>query len=136
MIQEIWLKFKATSEIFDKWVFKIIKKIRGSNHFWKNALFFCAGVFIIFVGLAAVWVSSLTIPDFHSFENRKVVNSTKIYDRTGEILLYDVHDSTKRTDIPGEMMGINIKILTLLLIRLQPGPLAGLLQVRSLQRWE
>ncbi|MES2315160.1 MAG: penicillin-binding protein [Patescibacteria group bacterium] len=112
MIQEIWLKFKATSEIFDKWVFKIIKKIRGSNHFWKNALFFCAGVFIIFVGLAAVWVSSLTIPDFHSFENRKVVNSTKIYDRTGDVLLYDIHQDIRRTYITFDQMSPNIKNAT------------------------
>lgn len=38
-------------------------------------------------------------PDINKFEERKVAQSTKIYDRTGKILLYDVHGSEKRTVI-------------------------------------
>ena len=58
--------------------------------------------------LGVIFISSIKIPDFHSFGDRKVVSSTKIYDRTGEILLYDVHQNIKRTVIPYEEMGINI----------------------------
>jgi 1A family penicillin-binding protein len=71
------------------------------------------GIFILFSGLVVLWVSSLRIPDFHSFEDRKVVNSTQIYDRTGEILLYDIHNDIKRTNIPFEQMGANIKNATI-----------------------
>jgi membrane peptidoglycan carboxypeptidase len=42
-------------------------------------------------------VATLKIPDVKSFENRKVVQSTKIYDRTGNILLYDTGSNSKRT---------------------------------------
>ena len=54
----------------------------------------------------------MKIPDFHSFEDRKVVNSTQIYDRTGEILLYDIHQDIKRTYIPSEEISLNIKNAT------------------------
>ena len=59
-----------------------------------------------------VWLSSLRIPDFNSFTDRKITNSTKIYDRTGEILLYDIHQDIKRTNIPYQAMGVNIKNAT------------------------
>jgi len=42
----------------------------------------------------------------------KIVNSTQIYDRTGKILLYDIHQDVKRTDISFDQMGANIKNAT------------------------
>jgi 1A family penicillin-binding protein len=48
------------------------------------------------------------MPDFKSLDDRKVAKSTKIYDRTGEIVLYDIHQDIKRTIIPIEEMGSNI----------------------------
>jgi len=64
------------------------------------------------VGLIVIWLSSLRIPDFSSFEDRKIVNSTQIYDRTGQILLYDIHQDVKRANIPFTDMGTNIKNAT------------------------
>jgi len=91
---------------------KIIRAVRRNKRFWKNVILFSAGIFIFITALVILWLSSLRIPDFHSFEERKVENSTKIYDRTGEILLYDIHQNTKRTDITFENMGVNIKNAT------------------------
>ncbi len=79
----------------------------------KNLLFLATGVFILMAGIAIIWISSLKIPDFRSFEDRKIVNSTKIYDRTGQVLLYDIHQDVKRTDIPFEQMSANIKNATI-----------------------
>jgi len=70
------------------------------------------GIFILLAGVVIIWISSLKIPDFNSFGDRKIINSTKIYDRTGEILLYDIHQDIKRTDIPFEKMGVSIKNAT------------------------
>ncbi len=67
-----------------------------------SASFFGAGVFI-------VWAATLTMPDLASLEARKVVQSTKIYDRTGEILLYDLHANVERTVVPFEQISRNIK---------------------------
>jgi 1A family penicillin-binding protein len=68
--------------------------------------------FFIFCGLFALWISTLKIPDLSSLESRKVVESTKIYDRTGTILLYDVHDSAVRTTVPFEDISIYVKNAT------------------------
>ncbi len=90
----------------------IMKKILKNKHLMKNLALFFAGGFIILTGALIIFISTIRIPDFHSFEDRKVINSTKIYDHTGEILLYDIHQDVKRTNIPFEQMGSNIKNAT------------------------
>lgn len=59
--------------------------------------------------MAALWVSTIQMPDLKTFEARKVAQSTKIFDRTGEILLYDVHSDAKRTVIDFENISTYIK---------------------------
>ncbi len=66
----------------------------------------------ILLGISAVWISTFKIPDFKSFDARKIVESTKIYDRTGEILLYDINQGTKRTVVPFENISRNLKNAT------------------------
>ncbi len=63
-------------------------------------------------GLGAFWVSTFQLPDMSAFEQRKVSQSTKIYDRTGKILLYDVYNDIKREKIPYEDISRNIKNAT------------------------
>ncbi|MEZ4103872.1 MAG: transglycosylase domain-containing protein [Candidatus Paceibacterota bacterium] len=60
-----------------------------------------------------IWVSTLKIPDLSSFEERRILQSTKIYDRTGEILLYDLHQDVKRTVVPFENISRHIKNATI-----------------------
>ncbi len=87
------------------------KKLKNKQ-FLKNLVLFCTGGLIILLGALIILVSSIKIPDFRSFEDRKVANSTKIYDRTGEILLYNIHQDVKRTNITFSEMGSNIKNAT------------------------
>ena len=54
---------------------------------------------LIAAGIFALWVAMLPIPDIGSFQTRKVSESTKIYDRTGTILLFDTGANAKRTVI-------------------------------------
>ena len=63
-------------------------------------------------GLLLLWVSTLEIPDLSSFEQRRVLQSTRIYDRTGQVLLYDLHQDVKRTVVPYENISQNIKNAT------------------------
>ncbi|MEX2052279.1 MAG: transglycosylase domain-containing protein [Candidatus Paceibacterota bacterium] len=91
---------------------KPVKKLLENKRLLKNIALFIGGVFILFTGVGLIWLASLKIPDFNSFEDRKIINSTKLYDRTGEILLYDIHQDVKRTNIPFEQMGTNIKEAT------------------------
>src|SRR3989338_2872667 len=55
----------------------------------------------------------LTLPAPESIAIRKVTESTKIYDKTGEILLYDIHGEEKRTIIPWDQIPESVKKATL-----------------------
>ncbi len=44
------------------------------------------------------------LPDISTFDSRKIVQSSKIFDRTGTILLYELHGEEKRTIIPFEQI--------------------------------
>jgi 1A family penicillin-binding protein len=65
-----------------------------------------AGIFILItgfffvLGFFAAWASVITMPSINNFENRKVSESTKIFDRTGNVVLYDVHGNVRRTAVP------------------------------------
>ncbi len=73
---------------------------------------FFAGIFILVSGGVVIWVSTIKIPDFKAFQDRKVESSTRIYDRTGKTVLYDVNSNTKRTIIAFADMGPYIKNAT------------------------
>ena len=60
-----------------------------------------------------IWTATLKLPDFNDFENRKIANSTKIYDRTGTVLLYNIHDNIKRTQLAGADISDYIKKATI-----------------------
>ena len=64
---------------------------------------------VVFFAIFLIWVSTLKIPDLSSFEERRVLQSTKIYDRTGEVLLYDLHQDVRRTVVPFENINRNLK---------------------------
>ncbi|ETB64096.1 TPA: PBP1A family penicillin-binding protein [Candidatus Nomurabacteria bacterium] len=91
---------------------KVKKFFKKNNHKIKNLILICLGAGIFLTGILIIWISTLNLPDFKSFTERKVQSSTKIYDRTGENLLYDVHQDIRRTIIPYEEMGTNIKNAT------------------------
>jgi membrane peptidoglycan carboxypeptidase len=84
-----------------------------SKEFHKHPLFFISlSLLLVSVGIFLLWISTFKLPDLSSFEQRKVSESTKIYDRTGKILLYDVFQGTKRTVIPFGDISRNIKNAT------------------------
>src|SRR3989338_1842106 len=53
------------------------------------------------------------LPNPEQFASRQVIQSTKILDRTGEILLYEIHGEEKRTAIPFEEIPDYIKQTTI-----------------------
>ena len=69
-------------------------------------------VALVVGGALFLWVSTLEIPDLSSFEERRILQSTKIYDRTGEVLLYDLHQDVRRTIVPYEEISRHIKNAT------------------------
>ncbi len=78
----------------------------------KQIFIIIMALFFVFCGSIAIWISTFQMPDLESFDTRKITQSTKIYDRTGKILLYDVHQDTKRTIVPFENISKDIKNAT------------------------
>lgn len=78
--------------------------------------------FVTFFALAVIGLVFLIIvfiyyagqvPDPSAISARRVSESTKIYDRTGTVLLYDIHGEEKRTIIPWEQIPETVKKATL-----------------------
>jgi len=89
-----------------------MKKPYWNKKLIRNATLFGGSLALFMSGALIFSLFSMKIPDFRSFEDRKISNSTQIYDRTGEILLYDIHQNIKRTSITWEKMSANIKNAT------------------------
>ncbi|MFH1472856.1 MAG: transglycosylase domain-containing protein [bacterium] len=68
----------------------------------KNHILVFSAIILFIFGAFALWIASLRIPALEDISERKAVQSTKIYDRTGEILLYDTAKDVRRELIPFE----------------------------------
>lgn len=66
-----------------------------------KTVFFLVAAAVFSGGGYALWVAR-DLPSPESFAKRSIVQSTKIYDRTGTVLLYEVHGEERRTVIPPE----------------------------------
>ncbi len=97
-------KFHRTVSKYTKIIGKKLKKV--SLRSWILGI---ASFWILVIGIFIIWVSLLKLPDFKTFTEQKIQSSTKIYDRTGKILLYNANQDLKRTIIPYEAMGVNIR---------------------------
>jgi len=83
----------------------ILKKIkRGASR--NKSLFFVLFLFVLSICLISTLVFLVylakTLPDPSQIISRSITQSTKIYDRTGKVLLYDVHNEEKRTVVNSE----------------------------------
>ena len=67
---------------------------------------------VIFFLILFIYIE-LALPAPESIALRKVTESTKIYDKTGGILLYDIHGEEKRTIIPWDQIPESVKKATL-----------------------
>lgn len=84
---------------------KQIKRKRGFvSKLLKETSLALLGIALIVSAVFMIWIATIKLPDFNDFENRKIANSTKIYDKTGKIVLYNIHDNIKRTVIKREEM--------------------------------
>jgi 1A family penicillin-binding protein len=77
----------------------VLRKKNSRGRFLKESFLVLFSLGIIAFALSLVWLAMIQLPDFNNFENRNIANSTKIYDRTGKIVLYNIHDNVKRTAV-------------------------------------
>jgi 1A family penicillin-binding protein len=87
------------------------KKKKSSKFLYFLEVLILSGIIIgaVSTGMFLLWATTLKMPDIQSFGQRKVAQSTKIYDRTGEILLFDLHENIQRTLVPFNDISIHIK---------------------------
>lgn len=85
---------------------------RSKKELLIDVLIFGAAAVILLVAGVLVWLSTLQIPDLSSFENRRVMQSTKIYDRTGQVMLYDLHQDVRRTVVDFDKISPYLKNAT------------------------
>jgi len=88
---------------------KLIKKTLRS----RNTKFLLGSAFLFCLGGLFLWGASLRVPDLSDLGTRRIQQSTKIYDRTGKILLYDMAQNVRRTIVPFEEISPYIKNATL-----------------------
>lgn len=79
-----------------------VRSLRYSRRHWPVLIIWGLSAGFFLGGVALLWAATLELPDLKSLETRKVEQSVKIYDRTGEVLLYDLHDKMQRTVVPLE----------------------------------
>ncbi len=75
-------------------------------------ILFVVSLGIFGAGAVLLWAATMRLPDFDVFEERKVEQSTKIYDRTGENLLFDLHQNVQRTVVPYDEISRHVKNAT------------------------
>jgi len=73
------------------------KPRRGLN--WVKIIKFLGALFLLFliVGSCVFWWFSRDLPSPNKLLEREIAQSTKIYDRKGETILYEIHGDQKRT---------------------------------------
>jgi penicillin-binding protein 1C len=98
--------------------FKFLKKLRRKKR-QRLIHVILRDVFILFIaagffgaGILLIWASTLKIPDFTAIDDRKTTNATEIYDRTGEVLLYSIHEEVQQTKVPFNDISLYVKNAT------------------------
>ena len=77
----------------------------------KFFIFCVVAALLLAIGVFAYYAKDLPSPD--KLNSRQVIESTKIYDRTGNHLLYEIHGEERRTQISFADMGDVIKAATI-----------------------
>ena len=108
-------KFKNSFRDFDEKP-RPRKKINWKkiwNKAWRIGLWMSLAGFLFAVGVFAWFWKDLPSPE--NLSSRVVAESTKIYDRTGTHVLYEVHGEEKRTQIPYSEMPETVRFATIAL---------------------
>ncbi len=84
---------------------------RASLYVWYFLAVVGVGVSLAVIGVFA-WATRVELPSVDGFKDRPVSQSTKIFDRTGKVLLFNVHNEVQRTIVPFEDISRHLKNAT------------------------
>ena len=89
---------------------KLFKKKKAGGRFFLFLRFFISlFFFFLFLSLFLFVYYAKDLPRPEVFTERQLIQSTKIFDRTGEILLYDIYGEEKRTYVSSEKISEHLK---------------------------
>jgi 1A family penicillin-binding protein len=94
------------------WRQKVHVIFHEPNFFIKGVLIL-AGLGFISFGALVLWIALTPLPDVNAFIEQKATASTKIYDRTGQTVLYDMNTDIKRNSVPLASTSPNIQHATI-----------------------
>ncbi|KKT75264.1 MAG: Penicillin-binding protein, 1A family [Parcubacteria group bacterium GW2011_GWB1_44_7] len=89
-----------------------MKKRQKLKKILKKAAALATGLFLFGGGAIFLWLGNMEIPNLNTISERRITQSTKIFDRAGETLLYDIHENERRTVVPFDEISRNIKNAT------------------------
>jgi len=89
---------------------KRIRKLKRNRLIKAVVALVLTGLFGLSVG---IWAITRNLPNPAEFGNRAINQSTKIFDRTGTVLLYEIHGEERRTVIPFDQISDTVKKATL-----------------------
>ncbi|MFH0712925.1 MAG: transglycosylase domain-containing protein, partial [Candidatus Jorgensenbacteria bacterium] len=85
------------------------------KHIFLSVFLVVVVLTIFFIATGSIYVTVLMrgLPSPEQFGERRISQSTKLYDRTGEVLLYEIHGEEKRTVVPFDEIPEYLKEATL-----------------------
>jgi 1A family penicillin-binding protein len=86
----------------------ILRRHVSRRHTLLTCVLVLLGLGFLIAGGMLVVVALTPAPDISSFAARQIDQSTKLYDRTGQVLLYDYNRDAKRSVIPLSAISSNI----------------------------
>jgi membrane peptidoglycan carboxypeptidase len=86
------------------------KRARVIRALQMGGIAVAAGLIVIF--LVVLYFAS-TLPSIEEISNQQISQSTKIYDRTGQVLLYEVNTGERRTVVPFDQIPQTVKNATI-----------------------
>ncbi len=91
----------------------LLHRLIHTESIFMRGAYVLAGLMFLVVGVSVLWVAFTPIPTLNSFDSRKVADSTKIYDRTGTTILYDLNHNMKRQIVPLSEISPNLQHATI-----------------------
>ncbi len=76
------------------------RRKKTSHHTFLVGFYTIVGTLLVGGGIVLVAIAAVPVPGISSFADRQVDQSTKLYDRTGQILLYDYNRDARRHLVP------------------------------------
>lgn len=78
-----------------------------------RAGFVAGGVILLGIGIGLLWVALEPVPDLDTLSTRKISESTRILDRTGNTVLHDLNPDVTRSIVPIDEISENIQEATI-----------------------